>query len=520
MMRLLGALFLVAAIVVPVPTAGAAETVRLAVLVGNNVGTGARRPLRYAEADAHKLGEVLSELGGFNQNNVHVINGRGFTEVASRLEQLKAQVVGWRSTGRRVVLLFYFSGHSDGEALELGRDRWSYRDLRERLKELGADIRIVIVDSCQSGALLGKKGGTPGPTFDMRFSNDLATAGEAVLTSSTADELALESRDIRASFFSHHLVSGLRGAADASGDGRVTLAEAYKHAFVNTLLATAGTLTGPQHPGYDYQMTGHGEFVLTEVVARGATLTLPGGFDQILIVDEKRTHLVAELTPRSANRVALPAGHYILRGRRTGRAYELRVKLGQSEARSIARDEFQPAVDAIATAKGEAWESTAQVAAAAPGFPDRAVLITLEAGALRGAAEALPWLGSLKLTARSPRRFGGMAGVELGTGQSVGFRESTARAIFGAFAGSTWGRWRGDAGWRLVGGATVQHLEAGGSFWTWSAGTGLWLGASFTVVDPIVMLVTAGVDGLLLRRDGERQLLFSPNASIGLAVAF
>ena len=66
----------------------------------------------------------------------------------------------------------------------------------------------------------------------------------------------------------------------------------------------------------------------------------------------------------------------------------------------------------------------------------------------------------------------------------------------------------------------MQHLDTGGSFWTWSAGTGPWLGASITVVDPVVMLVTAGVDGLLLRRDGRRQLLFSPNASIGLAVAF
>ena len=169
MIRLLGALFLVAAILVPVPTAGAAETVRLAVLVGNNVGTGARRPLRYAEGDAHKLGEVLSELGGFNQKNVHVINGRGLADVVSRLEQLKAQMVGWRSSGRRVVLLFYFSGHSDGEALELGRDRWSYRDVRDRLKELGADIRIVIVDSCQSGALLGKKGGDTGSNLRHAF---------------------------------------------------------------------------------------------------------------------------------------------------------------------------------------------------------------------------------------------------------------------------------------------------------------------------------------------------------------
>ena len=39
-----------------------AETRRLAVLVGNNVGTGVRPPLRYAERDAEKLQRRL--VGG------------------------------------------------------------------------------------------------------------------------------------------------------------------------------------------------------------------------------------------------------------------------------------------------------------------------------------------------------------------------------------------------------------------------------------------------------------------------
>ena len=63
--------------------------------------------------------------------------------------------------------------------------------------------------------------------------DDLASTGEALLTSSAADENALESKEIRGSFFSHHLVSGLRGAADSSGDGQVTLAEASSKAIEN-----------------------------------------------------------------------------------------------------------------------------------------------------------------------------------------------------------------------------------------------------------------------------------------------
>ena len=44
-------------------------------------------------------------------------------------------------------------------------------------------------------------------------------------------EAAQESDRICASYFTHYLVSGFRGAADLSGDGKVTLNEAYQFAF-------------------------------------------------------------------------------------------------------------------------------------------------------------------------------------------------------------------------------------------------------------------------------------------------
>ena len=38
-----------------------------------------------------------------------------------------------KDPSNRVILVFYFSGHSDGIALELGRDRLAYADLRRWL---------------------------------------------------------------------------------------------------------------------------------------------------------------------------------------------------------------------------------------------------------------------------------------------------------------------------------------------------------------------------------------------------
>jgi hypothetical protein len=113
----------------------------------------------------------------------------------------------------------------------------------------------------------GFKGGHPGPAFTIRLSDEVSSTGEALLTSSAADELALESREIGGSFFTHHLVSGLRGAADTSGDGKITLAEAYQYAFERTVSATASMTIGTQHPGYDYRLPGRGDLVLSEPLA-------------------------------------------------------------------------------------------------------------------------------------------------------------------------------------------------------------------------------------------------------------
>lgn len=73
----------------------------------------------------------------------------------------------------------------------------------------------------------------------------------ATRSPSSADEAAQESDRIGGSFFTHALVSGMRGAADASGDGKITLTEAYRFAFEETLQRTAQTQFGSQHPAYE-----------------------------------------------------------------------------------------------------------------------------------------------------------------------------------------------------------------------------------------------------------------------------
>jgi hypothetical protein len=53
------------------------------------------------------------------------------------------------------------------------RERLAFGELRRWVADTGADARLMIVDSCRSGALVAGKGGTPAPPFAIRLSDEL-----------------------------------------------------------------------------------------------------------------------------------------------------------------------------------------------------------------------------------------------------------------------------------------------------------------------------------------------------------
>src|SRR6266542_2839467 len=206
--------FSIAAMGVALSSLASAETRRVAVVLGNNAGGPADKPLHYAEDDATKMADVLSQLGDVPSANLFVLKGASRGDLQNAFARARALVPAYRKQpDDRTVLIFYYSGHSDGEALNLGGDRVTYPELKTWVGDTKADVRVAIIDGCKSGALVQSKGGTRAPAFEINLNDQLDAAGEAMLSSSAADELALESREIRGSFFTHHLVSGLRGAA-------------------------------------------------------------------------------------------------------------------------------------------------------------------------------------------------------------------------------------------------------------------------------------------------------------------
>src|SRR5262249_46482693 len=149
------------------------------------------------------------------------------------------------------LVLFYYSGHADGATLHLGESSLDLFRIRELLAQTHASVRIGVLDACGTGALtIREKGVEKGAPFMLSAPPELAQRGQVIIAAVSASESAQESDSLKGSFFTNYLVAGLRGAADRSGAGRVTLDDAYRYAYAQTVRATMLSRAGAQHPSY------------------------------------------------------------------------------------------------------------------------------------------------------------------------------------------------------------------------------------------------------------------------------
>lgn len=289
------------------------EVRRFAVIVGANQGGQGRAVLRYAQQDAATLEHVFGGIGGVQLPDRTVLRQpplqaleKAFSELSQRVQQQRA-LPGNRS--KRFELLFYYSGHSDEQGLLIGDKKISYKELKRWISGVPTDVHVAILDSCASGAFTRLKGGAHRKPF--LFANSGNVKGHAFIASSSADEASQESDRIAGSFFTHYLVSGLRGAADVDGDGLVTINEAFLFARNETLSRTQSTQAGAQHPAYELKLAGTGDLVLTDLRHARSSVELGADLRGRVFVRNRDKRLIAELFKGKGKvRLALETGHY------------------------------------------------------------------------------------------------------------------------------------------------------------------------------------------------------------------
>jgi hypothetical protein len=147
----------------------------------------------------------------------------------------------------------------------------------------------------------------------------------------------------------------MRGAADMSQDGRITMNEAYQFAFNETLAQTTKTISGPQHPYTDIQMSGTGDVVMTDVRRASVILVLGEDIFGQLFIHDRDDRLVVELTKPPGRKIelGLEEGEYRVINIPEGGVFESTIKLDEGDEYELTPSEFAETDVEYTTPRGQ-----------------------------------------------------------------------------------------------------------------------------------------------------------------------
>ncbi|MED6308545.1 MAG: caspase family protein, partial [Pseudomonadota bacterium] len=299
-------------------------------------------PLRFAEEDARKMAQILTRFSGVREENLLLLQGRNAQRVETAFKSMTQRIRAAQADDKETFLVVYYSGHADVSAMHLGRSRLAFDRLTTLLDDAGATFKILIVDACRSGELTRVKGARPAEPFRIVSEQRLKSAGNAIITSSAVGEDAQESDRLRGGVFSHHFMSGLRGAADRSGDQMVSLSEAYRYAYDETIRTTSRARF-IQHPTYAYKMKGREDLILTRLADTNdlGRMQLNGAGTWVLLNESNPVGGVLEVTAEEKIEVVVQPGPYLLRLRTTRAVYEGSMEIESGAVARVGRHQLR-----------------------------------------------------------------------------------------------------------------------------------------------------------------------------------
>jgi caspase domain-containing protein len=324
----------------------------IAVLVGANAPPPGRQRLRYAESDARLLADTLVRTGRFARSDVHVLLEPTPAELLATLDDVVRDAAAERRADP--LLVFYYSGHSDGQQLFPHGEALALSELRAHIERSSARVRVAILDACRGGAWTGTKGLTLGPPLEAIDLMNVETEGTALVSSSSGIENAHEAAVYGGSFFTHHLAAGLLGAADESGDGNVTLQEVFDYAKERTVRDSARMAVTTQHPSFEIELRGRQDVVLASLASGQSSLELTQQHPLEVVHVASGVTLLETLPGQGTVHLALPAGRYVVRRVNAGEVYSAEVEVEPGKTLRLDEAELGVSSGARLASKGGA----------------------------------------------------------------------------------------------------------------------------------------------------------------------
>ncbi len=104
--------------------------------------------LNYATSDAKRVEKAMRTAGRVSHGSIRRLSNPTIKEVQRTIKKL--------SRNKSKKFMFYFSGHSNEDGLHLKDGSIGKAELHKLVSSVKADVKVVILDSCYSGALKTK----------------------------------------------------------------------------------------------------------------------------------------------------------------------------------------------------------------------------------------------------------------------------------------------------------------------------------------------------------------------------
>jgi len=209
------------------------------------------KQLKVSDKDAKDFADFLKSQNRLFRN-VHVTLLRN--EEATKKEVETHLYYKLRQAGKDDTVVLFFSGHGADDPYTPGEFFFLTYDAEPEylaatavhmsrqwfLSKLDSKRVILIADACHAGGFSVQGAKSNPPSFQNVMQQFKESEGRIFLTSSRPDELSMEKPGMPNSVFTHYLLQGLKGEADADKDGVVTIKELYDYVYKKTKDETKG----------------------------------------------------------------------------------------------------------------------------------------------------------------------------------------------------------------------------------------------------------------------------------------
>jgi len=332
-----------------------AEVKRIALFIGMDHGLESESPLKFAARDAEEMAGIFRQSGLYGTDGIIELSNASWDQVHQAMDAIKASALAGKNQGNQTNLFLYFSGHGDAKSLHMGGTKLKREDLVAWLNGLSCELKIVVLDACESGDFLRSKGGRFLQDLPVQVETDLKSRGSIIVSSTSRGELAQESDEYQGAVFTHHLINGLRGLANYNGDAWIGLQEAFEYSRRATSMDMAMEGNLKQNPSFDLDLVGGSDPGLIPIDKGKSWMLLrnfPTGTMEIYDANSLGRVSRVWLTGADSLEYRIPSGEYLFRFREGGREFLHTDIVTRNKPAEIDRNRFQEKVRWNWTNKG------------------------------------------------------------------------------------------------------------------------------------------------------------------------